>query len=131
MFEILGSDLEVSIDNIDYFDNEAYDENLNSYSLELEVKNKLLDEDAMIVSPNPFQDYLDVKLSSKENKDAILTVLNSQGQQILSNVIKIQEGRNDFRLDMQSSEVSMSSGVYFIQIIGENLHEITQIIHTN
>ena len=66
------------------------------------------------LSPNPATDILNVRIFSKKDAEASLKVLNPQGQLMLQQKTKVEEGINIAQINLNE----LSSGMYFILLEG-------------
>jgi len=78
------------------------------------VANKDLEADGseILIYPNPASDQLNISWRAAKSGDAILTVYDLSGKQILSNKLRLMYGENKFDLNVHSMDV----GTYLIQI---------------
>lgn len=84
-----------------------------SYSKVLPVKIK--DENRqVIISPNPFSNYLNINMEWNKNEIIIAKVINVQGSVVISKNIKMRKGLNYISINELSK---LSPGNYFIQFI--------------
>jgi hypothetical protein len=86
----------------------------NSYSKVLPVKIK--DENRqLIISPNPFSNYLKINMGWSKDEIIVAKVINIQGSEVMSKNIKLSKGLNYISIDEELS--TLPSGNYFIQFI--------------
>ena len=65
------------------------------------------------VSPNPFTSFIRVQLSSQNNGEAFIRVMNAGGQLVSSKTIQLVQGQNAFNI---SGLGNLSKGLYFLEI---------------
>jgi uncharacterized repeat protein (TIGR01451 family) len=84
-----------------------------SYSKVLPVKLKN-ENRQVIISPNPFSNYLNINMEWNKNEILAAKVINIQGSEVISKNIKMSKGLNYISIDELSK---LPSGNYFIQFI--------------
>ncbi|WP_353717839.1 T9SS type A sorting domain-containing protein [Dyadobacter sp. 676] len=65
-----------------------------------------------LVAPNPAQDYVNVRFSSRKASTSDVTIYNLAGQPVSKSTIRISEGKNDHRINVKK----LGGGHYFIRI---------------
>ena len=83
------------------------------YSKVLPVKLKN-ENRQIIISPNPFSNYLNINMEWNKNENIIVRIINIQGSEVISKNIKMNKGLNYISIDDLSK---LSAGNYFIQFI--------------
>jgi hypothetical protein len=66
------------------------------------------------VYPNPYMDNINVNFNSNVGRPAVIRMINSAGQVILSQQTAIMQGNNNIQLNNLSSQIS---GVYFVDAV--------------
>ncbi len=85
-----------------------------TYSKVLAMRLQVKADAIMQVSPNPFVDVVTARFNSSENGIAIIRIINTSGQTILSNQTTISIGYNNLQIDNLSK---LSTGVYIAQLL--------------
>ncbi|MDQ6761147.1 MAG: T9SS type A sorting domain-containing protein [Bacteroidota bacterium] len=84
-----------------------------SYSKVVSVKIKQLDK-SLVISPNPFNSYLDVTMNCNKAETITARITNIQGKEMLIKRIQMNKGTNFIKIDELSK---LPTGNYFIQFI--------------
>ncbi|MEO8108993.1 MAG: T9SS type A sorting domain-containing protein [Ginsengibacter sp.] len=84
-----------------------------SYSKVVPVRVKQL-EKALVISPNPFNSYLNINVNWGETETITARIINVQGKEILMKRIQLNKGANYIKIDELSN---IPAGNYFIQFI--------------
>ena len=71
------------------------------------------DDRKLIVSPNPFSNYLKVTIDWNNDEAVIVTLLNSSGKVVVNQHYQFTKGLNFIRIDDLQK---LSAGNYFIEI---------------
>lgn len=77
----------------------------------------------IIVSPNPFETYLNIKINSTKGQVVSLQIHNMLGQLVFSDEIGVQEGENDLRI-----VPNLSLGTYFLNVNVNTNNSIFRVI---
>jgi hypothetical protein len=80
-----------------------------------EIKSVRLDDKAIFVSayPNPANDYTIVRIDAVETGDALFTLVNVDGKQIMTATMQAQKGNNLKKIDLRG----LARGNYFIKVV--------------
>lgn len=84
-----------------------------SYSKIVSVKTKQSNKN-LVISPNPFNSYLNVNMNWSKSEIITARVINIQGKEVVTKSIQMNKGLNYIKLDDLSN---LPSGNYFIQFI--------------
>lgn len=76
------------------------------------------------IYPNPTNGQLFIKINTKSNTNIKLEIYNILGDKVLSQNTYLQSGLNHIPLYLYN----LTSGIYVIQIVGNNLKQTTKII---
>jgi hypothetical protein len=79
-----------------------------------DIKNVRLSEKGTLISlfPNPVQEFTTVKIDATEATDAIVTLINADGKQMQTSILKATKGLNLHKLDMSN----LSTGDYLLKV---------------
>ncbi|MBP7184261.1 MAG: CotH kinase family protein [Saprospiraceae bacterium] len=78
------------------------------------------------IYPTICKDNINIELTSKHENDVILELIDVNGRVIVRSNHRVNQGLQYFNVDL--SKLEISNGNYFIRVIGNNLHEIKQIM---
>lgn len=107
-------DISSATNNIIYYRIDQIDiDGKSSYSKVLPVKIKG-ENRQVIISPNPFSNYLNINMEWNKNEIIIVKVVNIQGREVISKKLKMSKGLNYVFVNELSG---LPSGNYFIQFI--------------
>lgn len=67
---------------------------------------------ATVIAPNPAQDYVNVRFSSRTAGTSEVTIYNIAGQPVGASTIRISEGQNNHRINVKK----LGGGHYFMRI---------------
>ncbi|MEP6582633.1 MAG: T9SS type A sorting domain-containing protein [Ginsengibacter sp.] len=84
-----------------------------SYSKVISIKTKQSDKN-LVISPNPFNSYLNVNMNWSKAEVITARVINIQGKEVVTKSIQMTKGLNYIKLDELSN---LPAGNYFIQFI--------------
>ena len=84
-----------------------------SYSKVVSIKTKQSDKN-LVISPNPFKNYLNVNMNWNKAEVITARVINIQGKEVVTKSIQMNKGLNYIKLDELSN---LPAGNYFIQFI--------------
>ena len=84
-----------------------------SYSKVVSIKTKQSDKN-LVISPNPFKNYLNVNMNWNKAEVITARVINIQGKEVVTKSIRMNKGLNYIKLDELSN---LPAGNYFIQFI--------------
>ena len=87
-----------------------------SYSKVVSVRVKQL-EKALVISPNPFNSYLNINMNWNKTEMITARIISVQGKEILIKRIQVNKGANYIKIDELSN---LPAGNYFIQFISPN-----------
>ncbi len=79
-----------------------------------------------IVFPNPFQNQLTIKLESPKNSKIKIVLMNILGGIVQIQDVEANKGTNNFEFNFQDS---LSQGMYYLQIVGEDYKLQYPIVH--
>lgn len=68
------------------------------------------------VSPNPFTDFIRIKIESISNRQATLAVFSTGGQPLFSSIIELHEGINEVNMDSREF-LTLQPGIYLMNLI--------------
>jgi hypothetical protein len=106
VFSATGSIVYYRIQQLDF-------DGKGSYSKVLPIKFKN-ENRQVIISPNPFSNYLNINIEWNKNEIIVAKVINTQGGEVVSKNIQMSKGLNYISIDELSK---LPSGNYFIQFI--------------
>ncbi|MGK0430644.1 MAG: hypothetical protein ACJARX_002323 [Psychroserpens sp.] len=75
------------------------------------------------VSPNPFDDYLNIKINSTQRQVVSFQIHNMLGQLVFSNEVAVGEGENDLRV-----APNLSLGTYILNVNVNNNNSVFKVI---
>ena len=67
---------------------------------------------ALLIYPNPAQDYLTMTLEVEQKEDISVKIYNAMGQMVKNDVLTEQSGRVTYNIDVQG----LAKGVYMLQV---------------
>lgn len=78
-----------------------------------------------LVSPNPFEDLINIQLESSASKEINWRVINVLGQTAQRGQWSLQAGRNQFQVDLST----LNTGIYFLQLMDHQQSSISRKIY--
>ena len=75
------------------------------------------------MSPNPFDDYLNIKINSTQRQVVSFQIHNMLGQLVFSNEVAVGEGENDLRV-----APNLSLGTYILNVNVNNNNSVFKVI---
>lgn len=82
------------------------------------------------ISPNPFEDHINIQFVFDRSETIQIQLLNSQGQLVSHRPYETQVGIN--QIDWVVNTNNLSAGVYFLQMVDANGRQQTEsLLHTN
>ncbi len=89
----------------------------------LESRNNF-NRDGITVTPNPANTGWSISLSAPQNVEVTINLYNISGKLLMSSMKKLQRGSNQIYQSCQN----ISSGVYFIEIVGAGINKKEKVI---
>ncbi|MDQ6901830.1 MAG: T9SS type A sorting domain-containing protein [Bacteroidota bacterium] len=77
------------------------------------------------VFPNPYMDNITINFNSNQNAPAIIKMINSNGQAIISQQFLVSTGSNNIQLNNLASQLA---GIYFIDVLINDTVTMTQTV---
>ncbi|WP_299757993.1 T9SS type A sorting domain-containing protein [uncultured Pontibacter sp.] len=74
--------------------------------------------------PNPFDDILELVISSQEQKQAILILYNTQGKVVYSDKLALSVGENHVYLQ----QLHVPQGVYFLKVSANDQQQVLKLV---
>ena len=78
-----------------------------------------------LISPNPFEDLINVQIESTTSKEINWRVINVLGQTAQTGQWNLQTGRNQFQVDLST----LNTGIYFLQLMDNQQQSISRKIY--
>jgi len=98
---------------------------LQSFTTSMKLSENLTSSvSEMKLNPNPASDLVSISISARENHPATVLVFNAMGQQMMQQSFELQEGSNEFPLNISS----LTSGIYFVKVIGGNENFMEKLV---
>lgn len=91
-----------------------------------DIKNVRLTEKGTLISvfPNPVQEFTTVKIDAIEATDAVITLINADGKQLQTSILKATKGLNLRKIDMSN----LSTGDYLLKVTMGTEVQIIKIV---
>ncbi len=103
--------------------------NVNNDNIELVYSKYYLSEFDVIVSPNPFQDKINLELYIGEQSDVKIQVVNVLGEVQWAEEHSVNKGQSDFEINLDSG---LSLGIYYIYVSDSNGNQtVKKVVHTS
>jgi uncharacterized repeat protein (TIGR01451 family) len=80
---------------------------------------------SVMVSPNPFTEYLNVNLDWNASEVVSVKILNVQGKEIVSKQVTLNKGSNYFKIDNLSN---LPAGIYLLQVTSPTQRIVEKIV---
>lgn len=93
-------------------------------STRLDIKGLGSSITGMAVQPNPFYDYVSIKVSSNVTQDVVIAITDVTGKLVMSQPEQIYHGENAVSLDLSS----FASGIYICRVVGQNAVQTVKLV---
>jgi len=99
-----------------------------TYTNKIAVKLKATEGVVMQTSPNPFTENLNVQFTTTTNATAQISIINGNGQQVMSKLVTVSKGFNNIQLN---GLTKLAPGIYVARLIMDGNVNATQKIIKN
>jgi hypothetical protein len=93
-----------------------------SKTVSVKIKNA---NQAVIISPNPFTDFININFQSDKRKLLSIKLFNVNGKEIMSKEMDLNKGNNYFKMDHLSN---LPAGNYLLQFFSEGQKMVQKTI---
>jgi hypothetical protein len=104
------------------------DKNGNTVPLSINLNSELVKGIELTVYPNPFNSSVNIKINSAKNIKIEIRLFNILGQLIYS-VHKNLSNKISNKILIDFSNLQLTSNLYFLQVIGENINYSNKLIY--
>jgi hypothetical protein len=128
-YQFKDNDNQLQSATVAYYRLKQFDNNGKfTYTNKIAVKLKATEGVLMQTSPNPFTENLNVHFTATTNATAQISIINGNGQQVMSKLINVSKGYNNIQLN---GLTKLATGMYVARLTLDGTVTATQKIIKN